>query len=75
MEMKKVKSSNISAIGYDIESKKLRVRFSNGSEYDYEEVSQETFVAFISASSTGRYYHQNIKNKFTSAKIEGNDDE
>jgi len=68
MEMAKVKSSNISAAGYDPATKVLRIRFSNGTDYDYKNVSAEKYSAFMAAESQGRYFHQNIKGVCTCTK-------
>ncbi len=72
MEMKPVKSSNIIAAGY--ENGVMRVRFSNGTEYDYETVSPTTFTEFMVADSQGKFFHKNIKGKFTSTKVEEEND-
>ena len=72
MEMLPVKSSNIKAAGF--ENKTLRVRFGNGQEYDYNNVKPEVFQEFMSAKSQGKYFHANIRSKFTGAKVEEKND-
>ena len=71
MEMKKIASSNITAAGHIANT--LRVRFDNGVEYDYPGVSPALFEEFMAAKSQGRFYHANIKVKFTGTKVEKED--
>lgn len=67
MKMIPVKSSNIKAAGF--ENNVLRVQFSNGTMYDYKEVSAEIANDFFQAKSQGKFYHAEIKSKFTGAKV------
>jgi len=41
IEMKAVKSSNVSAVGYDEENKTLQVKFRSGGIYQYMDVQPE----------------------------------
>lgn len=56
MEMMPVESSNIQAIGFD--SGSLRVRFRDGSEYDYADVTQGQHAAFLDAPSKGKWLNE-----------------
>ena len=67
MEMINVDSSNINAIGY--EDGTLRIRFNDGSEYDYYGVPQNVFEDFLKSDSKGKFLHQNIKGQFQYAKL------
>lgn len=69
MIMQTVKSSNIKAAGYDPQANVMRVRFSNGIEYDYAGVKVDTFNEFMSAKSQGRYFNTNIKGKLSGSKV------
>jgi len=51
----KVKSSNVFAIGYDSNAKILQVEFKNGSVYEYYEVPENIYVAFMNSESKGRF--------------------
>ena|SRR3990167_9669737 len=56
-------STMIGAIGYDIPTRTLRVRFKNtpvGVAYDYRYVPMEVFVSILSASSVGVAVHANL---------------
>lgn len=72
MKMIPVKSSNIKAAGF--ENNVLRVEFTNGAQYDYKEVPAEVFNDFMQAKSQGKFYHAEIKSKFTGAKVVKEDD-
>lgn len=68
VEMKPVKSSNISAVGFDPETKELHVAFSNGTRYVYHDVDADKHQKLMSADSVGGHFHAHIKNgghKFT----------
>ncbi len=71
MEIKKehVSSSNIEAVGHDVESETLRVWFLNGSIYDYSGVNSMEFEALHNAPSVGSYLHRNIKGQYPYEKV------
>lgn len=60
----RVKSSNVFAIGYDKANKILQVEFKNGSVYEYYEVPENVFLAFMSAESKGRFIGNLYKYKY-----------
>ena len=68
-----VKSSAISSIGYDAETKTMEVQFTNGGLYSYHEVSPEQFAAFRNSDSIGRHFAANISGKFPHKKIEASE--
>lgn len=63
----KVKSSAISYITYDVPSKKMDVSFTSNptKNYDFFNVPPRVVRDFINADSIGRYYHANIRGKYT----------
>lgn len=61
MEMHPVESSNIAALGYDPEQKKLAVRFKNGGVYEYLRVSKKLHEEMVAALSLGKFLNQRIK--------------
>jgi hypothetical protein len=64
MEMQKVKSSNISAIGYDPDDQVLHVEFNNGKSFEYQGVTPAAFDELQNAKSIGGFLHKNIKSNF-----------
>ena len=64
IEMKPVVSSNISAIGYDEATERLRIRF--GSKpliYEYAKVPKAKFDALMASESKGSHFFKEIKGK------------
>lgn len=57
-------SSAISDASYDDETQELNVTFNSGQTYTFRGVPAEIYDGLISASSPGRYYHQNIKGQY-----------
>ncbi|MCI0470087.1 MAG: KTSC domain-containing protein [Candidatus Aminicenantes bacterium] len=64
-----VTSSNVESIGYDESSQILRVRFLNGTTYDYKNVPPMEFEQLKIAHSIGAYLHRNIKNNYPYEKV------
>lgn len=67
MDLISVNSSNVAAIGYD--SGTLTVKFTNNSIYQYFNVPENVFRAFLNASSKGKFLHQNVKNHYAYRRI------
>ena len=64
-----VSSSNIASIGYEFASQTLEVQFHNGAVYQYYEVPEKIYAAFLMAPSKGKYHCQRIKSAFRYLKI------
>lgn len=71
IKMQKVSSSNLDAIGYDPETKTLRVAFRNGSVYTYEDVDAEKHQALMKADSVGAHLNAHIKGAHKFSKGDG----
>ena len=56
-----VKSSNIEALSYDLMAQVMVVRFRNGTEYEYFDVTSATAAAVIYADSIGKAYNALLK--------------
>lgn len=66
IEMQSVTSSLIDKIGYDAEAQTMVVQMNNSLDvYEYHNVSQSVFDAFLAADSKGRYFVENIKGQYT----------
>lgn len=60
-----VGSTAIRRIGYDSSSSRLYIDFEDSAPvYTFCRVPEALFEAFIKASSKGRFYHQNIKDRY-----------
>lgn len=65
IEMQSVTSSLIDKIGYDAEAQTMVVQMNNSLDvYEYHNVSQSVFDAFLAADSKGRYFVENIKGQY-----------
>lgn len=62
--LKPVKSSFISAIGYDLASRTLAVRFAVGNVEHYPDVPPEVAEAFGKAESPGRFFGSQIRGQY-----------
>lgn len=63
-----VDSSNIAALGYDLESKILTVTFKSGDTYKYEDVPHNVALELTFADSVGSYFSKNVRDKYQTWK-------
>lgn len=61
IEMLSVKSSNITAIGYNKKELQLLVEFKGGKTFGYKYVSHDELNALLGAESVGKHFNQFIK--------------
>lgn len=64
-----VQSSNISSIGYDVNTATLEIEFLNGSIYQYYDVPEYVYEELMSASSHGGYLASAIKGTYRYGKV------
>lgn len=64
MEMIRVRSSAISAVGYDPSSRRMKITFVQGHTYDFCRVPQHIYDGLMRASSKGAYYNDHIKDRY-----------
>ena len=69
MDRQRVNSTNLRSIGYDASLSILEVEFTTGAIYQYLNVPEAIFDAFVSASSKGSYLNNNIKDRYPAHKI------
>lgn len=69
MEMNPVTSSNLSAIGYDVEKKTMRVEFKNGSAYDYFDVPEHAYHEFKASDSVGKHFASRVRGAYQWVKV------
>lgn len=63
-------STNVEEIGpYDPDSKTLRVRFKDGSLYDYYGVPLDVAVAFIETDSPGRFVWSYLRDRYAYDRV------
>ena len=64
MEMIRVNSDAISAVGYDPVSRRMKVKFKQGKTYDFCNVPERIFNGLLSAGSKGAYYNDHIRDRY-----------
>lgn len=64
-----IESTLINKIDYKPSELSLVVAFSNGSQYEYKQVSNYIFEELNKAESKGKYFHDKIKDKFEYMKL------
>ena len=64
MNMIPVISSAISAIGYDSQTRKMKITFTQGHTYDFCSVPASVFEGLKQSSSKGTYYNDQIKGRY-----------
>jgi KTSC domain len=70
IDMIPIRSTNLSAAGYDKASKTLRIRFQDrGLEYDYHDVPAVIFTELVLSRSAGEYFAEHIRNVFKGIRV------
>jgi len=64
MEMIRVISSAIRAVGYDQSTQRMRITFEQGHSYDFCSVPLHVYEGLMSASSKGAYYNDHIRDQY-----------
>ncbi len=62
--MPSVNSSVFSSIDYDQETKTLVMTFKHGKEYPIYNFPENVYKEWMAADSLGRYFNDNIKDKY-----------
>ena len=68
MERKPVTSSNLRSVGY--EDGILEVEFKSGTVFQYHNVPEHVHADMMSATSIGSFFAKNVKDSFTSSRVE-----
>ena len=69
MEMKKLSSGKLRAIGYDAPTRLLQVQLDDGTTLQYSAVGEETWRRLSSSASAWSYYRDNIEEEFTAKRV------
>lgn len=71
MEMKKINSGKLRAIGFDACSRVLQVQLDDGSSLQYSGVSEDVWRRLSSSGAAWSFYRDNIEEEFTARRISG----
>ena len=69
MEMKKINSGRLRAIGYDARARLLQVQLDDGSALQYGGVGEETWRSLSSSGAAWSYYRDNIVEEFAAKRV------
>jgi hypothetical protein len=73
MEMKKINSGKLRAIGYDARARILQVQLDTGSTLQYSGVGDDIWRRLSSSGAAWSFYRDNIEEEFTVNKVSGSD--
>ena len=71
MEMKKINSGKLRAIGYDARVRMLYVQLDNGSALQYGGVGEDIWHRFSRSGAAWSFYRDNIEEEFTAVRASG----
>lgn len=69
MELKKINSGKLRAIGYDARARLLQVQLDDGSTLQYSGVGEEIWRCLGSSAAAWSYYRDNIEEEFTVKRV------
>lgn len=69
MEMKRINSGKLRAIGYDSRARVLRVQLDDGNLIEYAGVGDEVWRRLSTSGSAWSYYRDNIEEEFSASKV------
>ncbi|MBH8571326.1 KTSC domain-containing protein [Microvirga sp. STS02] len=69
MERTRVRSSNISSIGYEASTGTLEVEFHSGSIYQYSRVPERVHEALMRAGSHGAYFNDHVRDSYSTRQV------
>ena len=68
-EFKFVKSSNLLTVSFLNIKKILEIEFTSGWRYRFYRVAKRTFTNLINAPSKGKYFHRNIRDRYSYRRV------
>jgi hypothetical protein len=71
MDMKKINSGKLRAIGYDARARILQVQLDNGDMLQYSGVGEDIWRRLSSSGAAWSYYRDNVEEEFTVKKVSG----
>jgi len=69
MEMKKINSGKLRAIGYDARVRLLQVQLDDGSTLQYSGVGEQAWRRLSGSAAAWSYYRDNIEEEFTARRV------
>jgi hypothetical protein len=72
MEMNKINSGKLRAIGYDARAQILQVQLDGGSTLQYSGIGEEIWRRLSNSGAAWSFYRDNIEEEFTAKLVSGN---
>ncbi len=69
MEMKKINSGKLRAIGYDGRARVLQVQLDNGQTLQYSGVGEDLWRRLSSSGAAWSFYRDNIEEEFSAQRV------
>jgi len=69
IERKPIRRGGIRTAGYDRSARVLEIEFDNGNVTQYSGVGEEIARRFLSSSSPGSYFKDNIDEEFSARRV------
>lgn len=69
MDMKRVNSGKLRAVGYDPRARTLRVELDDGSVIEYSGVGDEVWRRLSTSGSAWSYYRDNVEEEFSARRV------
>lgn len=69
MEMKKINSGKLRAIGYDVRARILQVQLDNGDMLQYSGVGEDIWRRLGNSAAAWSFYRDNIEEEFTVKRV------
>ena len=71
MDMKKINSGKLRAIGYDAGARILEVQLDDGSTLQYSGVGEDAWRHLTGSGAAWSFYRDNIEEEFTAKRVSG----
>ena len=71
MDMKKINSGKLRAIGYDPRARTLQVQLDDGSVLQYDGVGEDAWRRLSTSGAAWSFYRDNIEEEFSARRVSG----
>ena len=71
MDMKRINSGKLRAIGYDARERILQVQLDNSDTLQYSGIGEDMWRRLSTSGSAWSYYRDNIEEEFAAKKVSG----
>lgn len=69
MEMKRINSGKLRAIGYDARARVLRVQLDNGQTLQYQGIGEDLWRRLSGSAAAWSFYRDNIEEEFNAQRV------